>query len=36
LGGYIGAHLAITRGNAWIKRAFEIITILIGTKLILG
>ena len=36
LGGYIGAHLAITKGNAWIKRAFEIITILVGTKLILG
>jgi len=35
-GGYIGAHLAITRGNAWIKRAFEIITILVGAKLLLG
>jgi len=36
LGGYVGAHLAITQGNVWIKRAFEIITILVGTKLILG
>jgi len=36
LGGYIGAHLAITKGNAWIKRAFEIITILVGAKLILA
>ncbi len=36
LGGYIGAHLAITKGNAWIKRAFEIITILVGLKLIVG
>ena len=36
LGGYIGAHLAITQGNAWIKRAFEVITVLVGAKLILG
>ena len=36
LGGYIGAHLAITRGNVWIKRAFEVITVLVGAKLILG
>lgn len=36
LGGYCGAHLAITRGNYWIKRVFEIITILVGMKLIFG
>ena len=36
LGGYIGAHLAIVKGNRLIKRAFEIITLLIGAKLILG
>lgn len=36
LGGYGGAHLAITKGNKWIKRGFEIVTILIGTKLIIG
>lgn len=36
LGGYIGAHLAITQGNVWIKRAFEVITILVGSKLIVG
>jgi len=36
LGGYFGAHLAIKKGNRWIKRAFEIITLLIGIKLILG
>jgi len=35
-GGYIGAHLAITKGNAWIKRAFEVITVLVGAKLIMG
>lgn len=36
LGGYLGSHLAITRGNLWIKRAFEATTIAIGLKLILG
>lgn len=36
LGGYLGSHLAIKKGNLWIKRAFEIVTILIGVKLILG
>jgi uncharacterized membrane protein YfcA len=36
LGGYLGAHLAITQGNRWIKRAFEAITLLVGAKLIIG
>lgn len=36
LGGYLGSHVAIKKGNLWIKRAFEIVTILIGVKLILG
>lgn len=36
LGGYFGAHLAIKKGNRWIKRAFEVITILVGIKLISG
>lgn len=36
LGGYIGAHLAITKGNALIKRGFEVITLLVGIKLIIG
>jgi len=36
LGGYIGAHLAIRSGNRWIKRAFEVVTLLVGLKLILG
>ena len=36
LGGYAGAHLAITKGNKWIKAGFETVTILMGTKLILG
>ena len=36
IGGYLGSHLAIRKGNLWIKRAFEIVTILIGLKLILS
>lgn len=36
LGGYFGAHLAITKSNRWIKIIFEIITLLVGIKLILG
>lgn len=36
LGGYLGAHLAIVKGNRLIKRAFEIVTVLVGAKLILG
>lgn len=35
LGGYIGAHLAIAKGNVWIKRVYEVITISVGLKLIL-
>ncbi|PCJ33339.1 MAG: permease [Gammaproteobacteria bacterium] len=33
-GGYLGSHLAIKHGNRWIKRAFEIVTLLISMKLI--
>ena len=29
-GGYAGAHLAISRANVWIKRAFEVVTLLVG------
>jgi len=36
LGGYLGAHLSIVKGNRWIKRSFEIITLAVGAKLILG
>lgn len=36
LGGYLGAHLAIVKGNRLIKRAFEIVTVLVGAKLIVG
>ena len=36
LGGYLGAHLAIQKGNRWIKRVFEVVTALVGIKLIVG
>ena len=35
-GGYVGAHLSIIKTNKLIKRAFEIVTILVGARLILG
>lgn len=36
LGGYIGAHYAIVKGNRLIKRSFEVVTLLVGIKLIIG
>jgi uncharacterized membrane protein YfcA len=36
IGGYLGAHLSIVKGNKTIKRAFEAVTLLIGIKLITG
>lgn len=36
LGGYIGAHLSIVKGNKWIKRVYEVITLLVGLKLIIA
>lgn len=36
LGGYIGAHYSIIKGNRWIKRVYETVTLLVGLKLILG
>ena len=36
LGGYGGAHLSIVKGNRWIKRSFEVITLLVGLKLLWG
>jgi uncharacterized membrane protein YfcA len=36
LGGYLGAHLSIKKGNRWIKRGFEVVTLAVGVKLILG
>lgn len=34
VGGYAGAHLSIIKGNQWVKRAFETLTLIIGIKLI--
>jgi uncharacterized protein len=34
VGGYLGAHWSIVKGNRWIKRAFEIVTVLVGLKLV--
>lgn len=36
LGGYAGAHLSILKGNRWIKRVFEVLTLLVGAKLVIG
>ena len=36
LGGYLGAHLALKHSNHLIKRLFEVMTIGVGIKLILG
>ncbi len=36
LGGYAGAHLSIVKGNRWIKRGFEVVTVLVGLKLLIG
>lgn len=35
IGGYLGAHFAIVKGNQLVKRAFEIVTILVGISLTL-
>ncbi|NPA72491.1 MAG: sulfite exporter TauE/SafE family protein [Gammaproteobacteria bacterium] len=34
IGGYLGAHFAIVKGNVLVKRSFEVITILVGISLI--
>lgn len=36
IGGYLGAHLAIIKGNKVIKRTYEIVAFVIGLKLIVG
>jgi len=36
LGGYVGAQLAISSGNRLIKRGFEVVTMLVGIKLLFG
>ncbi|PIY60307.1 hypothetical protein COY95_02460, partial [Candidatus Woesearchaeota archaeon CG_4_10_14_0_8_um_filter_47_5] len=34
IGGYIGAHVALTKGNLWVKRLFAVVVILSGIKLL--
>lgn len=36
VGGYWGAHIAISKGNPLIKRVFEVITVLVGLSLIIS
>jgi uncharacterized membrane protein YfcA len=35
LGGYLGAHWALLKGNLLVKRAFEVLTVAVGSKLLL-
>jgi uncharacterized membrane protein YfcA len=35
LGGYLGAHWALLKGNRLVKRAFEVLTVAVGAKLLL-
>ncbi|KGJ90484.1 sulfite exporter TauE/SafE family protein [Thalassotalea sp. ND16A] len=35
LGGYLGAHIALTKGNTLVKRTFEVMTIVTGLALLL-
>ena len=34
LGGYLGSHLGLLKGNRFIKRAYEFLTLLMGATLI--
>lgn len=36
VGGYLGAHSSIAVGSIWIKRCYELITLLVAAKLLLG
>lgn len=35
VGGYLGAHWALLKGNLWVKRAFEWVTLLTGASLLI-
>jgi uncharacterized membrane protein YfcA len=35
VGGYLGAHLAIARGSRVVKRAFEVLALVMGASLLL-
>jgi uncharacterized membrane protein YfcA len=36
IGGYLGAHTALRKGNAWVKGLFAVIVLLSAVKMILG
>ncbi len=36
VGGYLGAHTSIQAGNLTIKRLYELVTLIVGLKLLLG
>lgn len=36
VGGYLGAHTSIKAGNQWIKRCYELVTLVVAAKLLLG
>jgi uncharacterized membrane protein YfcA len=35
MGGYLGAHLSLAKGNKLVKRCFETVTILVGISLLI-
>ena len=35
IGGYLGAHLSLNRGNRMVKRAFELLALLMGISLLI-
>ncbi len=36
IGGYLGAHSSIKAGNIWIKRSYELVTLVVAIKLLAG
>jgi uncharacterized membrane protein YfcA len=36
VGGYLGAHSSIMVGSIWIKRCYELVTLLVAAKLLIG
>lgn len=36
VGGYLGAHRSIVVGSIWIKRCYELVTLLVAAKLLIG
>jgi len=35
IGGYLGAHTALSKGNAWVKVLFAVVVLLTAVKMIL-